>query len=212
MASNTELGLKLFVVLNRALAAIEKHAEADIRRHGLSMTEFGALEALFQKGDLLVGELQRSVLKSSGGITYVVDRLQEKGLVARKPCPGDRRAVYASITAEGRTLMERIFPVHASVLTAAMGSLTREEKRQAIDLLRALGRGAADVRHPRAASSAETSDPEEDLGSHLETTKGEPATSHANDMAAAGQTVQGSDSSEIIAEPRTCPAGWSSIW
>jgi MarR family transcriptional regulator, 2-MHQ and catechol-resistance regulon repressor len=153
-ATNTDLSLKLFVVLNRALAAVERHAEADASRHGLSMTEFGALEALYQKGDLLVGELQRKVLKSSGGITYVVDRLAEKGLVERKPCPGDRRAVYAAITAEGRALMDGIFPAHAGALTAAMGSLTRAEKRQAIDLLRALGTGAAAVPVPTAEEPA----------------------------------------------------------
>lgn len=140
---HTALALKLFVVLTRASGALGAHAEADAGRHGLSLAEFGALEALYHRGDLLVGELQRKVLKSSGGITYVVDRLQEKGLVERKPCASDRRAVYASITEAGRDLMERIFPLHAKAIAAASASLTAEEKRAAIDLLRRLGRDAA---------------------------------------------------------------------
>ena len=144
MDSSTELALKLFVVLTRASSAVGAHTDADAGRHGLSMAEFAALEALYHRGDLLVGELQRKVLKSSGGITYVVDRLQEKGLVERKPCPGDRRAVFAAITAEGRALMDRIFPVHARAIEAAMSSLSAEEKREAIGLLRRLGRGAAE--------------------------------------------------------------------
>ncbi|MBW3552286.1 MAG: MarR family transcriptional regulator [Gemmatimonadetes bacterium] len=142
-ATDTELALKLFVVLTRASGALGAHAEADAGSHGLSLAEFGALEALYHRGDLLVGELQRKVLKSSGGITYVVDRLQEKGLVERKPCASDRRAVYASITEAGRSLMDRIFPRHAEALTAAAAALTKEEKRTAIDLLRRLGQAAA---------------------------------------------------------------------
>lgn len=150
-ASDTELALKLFVVLARARNALGAHAEADVARHGLSLTEFAALEALYHRGDMLVGELQRKVLKSSGGITYVVDRLQEKGLAERKPCATDRRAIYAAITPAGRQLMDRIFPVHAAALTAAMGSLSREEKKAAIALLRRLGRGAAEAPLPEDA-------------------------------------------------------------
>ena len=152
--TDTDLALKLYVVLHRAAAAVDRHAEADIGRHGLSTTEFAALEALFHKGDLLVGELQRKVLKSSGGITYVVDRLQDKGLVARKPCATDRRAIYASLTKRGRALMEGVFPVHAGVLKAAMAGLTKEEKRAAIDLLRRLGMGASEAAPPAEPGTA----------------------------------------------------------
>ena len=153
-STNTELALKLFVVLTRASTAVGAHTDADAARHGLSLTEFAALEALYHKGDLLVGELQKKVLKSSGGITYVVDRLQEKGLVKRKPCPGDRRAVYAAITPAGRKLMDRIFPLHAKAIAAATASLTAEEKRTAIGLLRRLGQGAAELPLPEGLEEA----------------------------------------------------------
>lgn len=153
MRTATDLALKLFVVLSRAHSAVLAHAEADVQRHGLSLAEFAALDALYHKGDLLVGELQRKVLKSSGGITYVVDRLQAKGLAERKPCPGDRRAVYAAITDAGRELMDRIFPVHARALTDAMGALSAGEKREAIELLRRLGREAAAQPLPERAGS-----------------------------------------------------------
>lgn len=135
--------LKLWVVLSRAQAALAAHAEADVARHGLSLAEFGALEALYHKGPLLVGELQRAVLKSSGGITYVVDRLQEKGLVRRRPCDEDRRAVYAEVTDEGRALMDRIFPQHAESLEAAAAGLNGNEKHVAAELLKKLGLTAA---------------------------------------------------------------------
>jgi MarR family 2-MHQ and catechol resistance regulon transcriptional repressor len=145
-----ETALKLWVVLNRAQTAVAAHAEADAHRHGLSLAEFGALEALYHKGPLLVGELQRAVLKSSGGITYVVDRLQEKGLVRRRPCETDRRAIYAEVTEEGTALMDRIFPLHAASLEQAEAELSAGEKRTAIGLLKKLGHGAETTPLPGA--------------------------------------------------------------
>lgn len=148
MSDRYEATLKLWVVLSRAHSAVGAHAEADVTRHGLSLAEFGALEALYHKGPLLVGELQRAVLKSSGGITYVVDRLQDKGLVKRRPCEEDRRATYAELTSEGRSLIDRIFPLHAESLETAEGGLSESEKRTLIDLLKKLGVGAAETPLP----------------------------------------------------------------
>ncbi|HEY0777923.1 MAG TPA: MarR family transcriptional regulator, partial [Gemmatirosa sp.] len=73
--------LKLWVVLARAHAAIAARAAADIARHGLTLAEFGVLEALHHKGRMLLGEVQRSLLVSSGGVTYLVDRLERRGWV-----------------------------------------------------------------------------------------------------------------------------------
>lgn len=136
--------LKLWVVLSRAHAAIARRSEADIARHELSTAEFGILEALYHKGPLLLGEIQRRILVSSGGITFLVDRLTEKGLVARQACPNDRRARYAVLTPAGRALMKRVFPEHAAAISRALAGLTREERRAATRLLRALGRAAAE--------------------------------------------------------------------
>lgn len=152
-----ETALKLWVVLSRAQTAVAAHAEADVARHGLSLAEFGALEALYHKGALLVGELQRAVLKSSGGITYVVDRLRDKGLVRRRPCEEDRRAIYAELTEEGTALLDRIFEGHARSLERAESGLEEEEQREAIELLKRLGHGAAAT--PLPGSEAEAGAP-----------------------------------------------------
>jgi Transcriptional regulators len=141
--TSTEGALKLWVVLARTYGAIERHAVADIARHGVTLTEFGILEVLYHKGPLLLGEIQRKVLVTSGGITYLVDRLEAKGLVRREECPTDRRARYAVLTAEGESLISGIFPDHAATLARAMSGLSPAEQAQATDLLRRLGLAAA---------------------------------------------------------------------
>ena len=135
--------LKLWVVLSRAHAAIAARAAADIARHGLTLAEFGVLEALHHKGRMLLGEVQRSLLVSSGGVTYLIDRLEKRGWVQREACPNDRRARYAALTAAGEAFVREAFPVHATAVATAMRGLTRDEQLAATALIRRLGRGAA---------------------------------------------------------------------
>jgi MarR family 2-MHQ and catechol resistance regulon transcriptional repressor len=143
--SFSSTALKLWIVLSRAYAAVEARVKADAARHGLTPAEFGALEALYHKGPMLLGEVQQRILVSSGGVTYLIDRLEAKGLVERRACPSDRRASIAALTEEGEALMQRIFPEHAAMLEDALSGLTEEEQAQAAALLRRLGRRAAGI-------------------------------------------------------------------
>lgn len=136
--------LKLWVVLARAQGAVARHAEADVAEHGLTLAEFGILEALFHKGRLRTGELQQKVLVTSGGITYLVDRLARRRLVRRVACPQDRRVRYIELTAAGEELMRGAFDRHARRIARAVAGLSPKEQEQAIRLLRTLGRAAAD--------------------------------------------------------------------
>src|SRR5438552_3102884 len=101
--------LKLWVVLARAYAAVARHAEEDITRDGLTPAEFGLLEALLHKGRLRTGELQESVLVTSGGTTYLVDRLEKRGLVQRFECAEDRRVRYVELTKKGAAMIRPVF-------------------------------------------------------------------------------------------------------
>jgi len=138
------LSLRLWVALARAYNAVAARAEEDIARHDLTVGEFAVVEVLFHKGPMLLGEVQRRVLVSSGGITYLVDRLQRRGLVERRAHPDDRRARIAALTPEGEALVRRIFPEHAARIKVAMRGLGKQEKREAMRLLRTLAAGAGE--------------------------------------------------------------------
>src|SRR4051812_30760041 len=81
--------LKLWIVLTRAFLSVSAKVEEHVASHGLTTTEFAILEVLLHKGPLLLGDIQRKILVTSGGITYLVDRLAQKGLVKREECPSD---------------------------------------------------------------------------------------------------------------------------
>ena len=138
-----EAALKLWVVLARSFNAVSARLSEDVARHELTPTEFAILEVLYHKGPLLLGEVQRKILVTSGGITYLVDRLVEKGLVKREECAEDRRARYAVLTPAGTTLIRKIFPQHAVAIEQAVSGLSTAEQREAVQLLKKLGLGAA---------------------------------------------------------------------
>ncbi len=139
----TATALRLYVTLTRAAEALHAHARAHIAKHGLTETEFAILEALHHKGPLLLGDVQKKILISSGGVTFVIDKLEKRGLVRRAPCATDRRARYAELTDEGQALIARIFPGHAEALRHAMAGLGLADQRAAADLLKTLGTEAA---------------------------------------------------------------------
>lgn len=143
----TALALRLWIALARAHGAMGDVAAADVARHGLTGAEFGVLEALYHKGPMLLNEVQRRILVSSGGITYLVDRLEKRGLAERRDCPGDRRARLVALTDEGARLIAGIFPAHAAAIRAALSGLSAGEKREATKLLRTIANGARNGSH-----------------------------------------------------------------
>jgi MarR family 2-MHQ and catechol resistance regulon transcriptional repressor len=120
------------------MANFHKHADL----YDLTLTEFEILEALYHKGPLLLGDVQRKILLSSGGVTYAIDRLAEKSLVERRDCASDRRARYAALTPKGEELVSKIFPEVAAHIESTMSVLSAREQEEAIDVLRRLGLSA----------------------------------------------------------------------
>lgn len=140
--------LHLWITLSRAFGAVAAHAEADATRHGITLAEFGILEALHHKGPMLQGQLQEKILISSGGITWVVNKLVDRGLVRRRPCLDDRRARWAELTPAGTAFVREHFPDHARAIERATSGLSAAERAQAVTLLRKLGRHAAELPPP----------------------------------------------------------------
>lgn len=133
---------ELFAQLSRAFGTLQERSRRELARHGLTPHEFAVLEGLHRRGPLLLGEIQEAVQVSSGGITYLVDRLAGRGFVERQDCPGDRRARYAALTTEGRSFVEGVAPAHDRALAAGTSALGPGEVREVTRLLRALERGA----------------------------------------------------------------------
>jgi len=133
--------LKLFVVLSKAYKSLMDHAVKDMKSYGLASAEFMVLEVLYHRTRIPLQQIGEKILVTSGSITYNIDKLEKKGLLKRVPCSEDRRVTYAEITDAGRELFDEIFPRHVASIHDLMGGLDKEEKVQAIELMKKLGKG-----------------------------------------------------------------------
>src|SRR5690625_4100253 len=134
-----ELSLKLFIVLTRALESVKRRVEQDIKKLGLNTTEFAVLELIYSKGEQPIQKIGEKVLIASSSITYVVDKLEKKNFLQRKPCPKDRRITYAAITPEGTDFMNEVFPNHKQAIKEICAGLDTNEKKAIIEQLKKLG-------------------------------------------------------------------------
>ncbi|WP_202945750.1 MarR family winged helix-turn-helix transcriptional regulator [Acetonema longum] len=91
---------------------------------------------MFHKGAHPLQQIGNFILITSGTITYVMDKLEKKGLIVRNPCEKDHRIIYAEITEAGRKRMSEILPGHYLAIATALEGLNSEEKEQAIHLLK----------------------------------------------------------------------------
>lgn len=115
---------------------------------GLALTWFDVLAQLHNApgNRLRMKELAGSIMLSKSGLTRVVDRLVEAGLVVRESCPSDRRGYEAVLTPDGRRTFEAAFPAH-------LEGIERHFSRHfSDDEARDLGRALTKLLHPGPAA------------------------------------------------------------
>lgn len=93
------------------IRALEREMEEE---QGLPLTWYDILAHLDSapEGCMRMQELAQSVLLSRSGLTRLIDRMADAGLVTRQPSEEDRRGRYAVITQEGRATLRRAIPGH----------------------------------------------------------------------------------------------------
>ncbi len=116
-------------VVDTFLAQIElKWWEVDV---------LGALRRAGPPFRLSPGELSDRLLVTSGTMTTRVDRLEQRGFVAREPAAHDGRSVVVSLTATGRDAIDTAMEPHLANLKHALEPLSLNRQKELADVLRA---------------------------------------------------------------------------
>ena len=141
-AERPDLDVRPLQVLSR-VSRLARHLnrtrQAAFAGHGLEPWEFDVLAALRRQGppyELSPGALLRTTLVTSGTMTNRVDRLEQAGLVRRRPDPDDKRGVLVTLTPAGQT---RVDAALASLLEAErklLAGLPEGSRRTLANLLR----------------------------------------------------------------------------
>ena len=114
----------------------------------LPLTWYDVLVQLSEAKDrrLRMQELADRVLLSQSGLTRLVDRLEEEGLVERVRCSEDGRGLFAQLTEDGLGTLRRTYPTHLRGVREWFTDLITDE--EAAVVARALARIADNARPP----------------------------------------------------------------
>jgi MarR family transcriptional repressor of emrRAB len=116
--------------------SLRERSNAALKRYELGDTHYHVLAILYGSADetSTATELSEACNEKPANLTRVCDELAVKGLIARGPKPGDRRAVMISLSEQGRALIERILPEVSAELTSVYADLSQEELDQLASL------------------------------------------------------------------------------
>ena len=79
--------------------------------------------------------LYEAAMISSGGITNRIDRLENAGLVERRPNPADKRVTLVALMADGLALIDRTVAAHIANQQRLVSGLDAQERAQLAALL-----------------------------------------------------------------------------
>ena len=133
----TSLGVVIRVMsVNRAFLRQATDALAPIE---LELFEYDALSALRRQGRpyaLPATGLAKETGLSSGAMTNRIDKLEERGLVSRKPDKSDRRAVIVSLTPAGKRAIDDAIQLRLDAADESLQGISARERNDLVALLR----------------------------------------------------------------------------
>jgi MarR family transcriptional regulator, 2-MHQ and catechol-resistance regulon repressor len=125
-----------FLLLMQTSKAIQERIRDEMSKNNLSITEFSVLEVLFYQGKQTIQQIGNRILISSGSMTYVIDKLEQKGIIKRNDCREDRRVIHITLTGEGMNMMENIMPKYQDMVDSFFGDLTGADAELMVNFLK----------------------------------------------------------------------------
>jgi DNA-binding MarR family transcriptional regulator len=156
-------GVALLARLERVAHRLEEAQDEFFAALGLKPGWLDVLAALRRAGEpyrLTPTRLALDALISTAGMTNRLDRLEEAGLVRRRPDPDDRRGILVELTAKGRELVDAAVDAHRGLSKRLLGGLDGSEREQLDRLLRKLLTPLDQAEQEEASSPARARRPE----------------------------------------------------
>lgn len=103
-----------------------------VRGTGLSAAQIHTIEVLGNHPNLRMKELAEKIGVTTGTMTVMVDRLEAKGLVERKPHPEDRRSYVVDLTDKGKRHFQEHHALHMKLTEDIASPLSKDERSSLI--------------------------------------------------------------------------------
>jgi len=118
-----------------ASALVDRRLDQQLKDDaGISHLQYEILVRLSAHCDheMRMTELAGALLNSKSGLTYQISQLEKAGLVRRRSCHSDDRAVYAVLTDAGETLLRKAAPGHVALVRELLIDVLTPEQLEAV--------------------------------------------------------------------------------
>jgi MarR family 2-MHQ and catechol resistance regulon transcriptional repressor len=119
-----------------------KQLENDLEKVDLTPPQFYVLATIGYAGGLPFGEIGVKMMVTVSNLTGIVDRLEEKKIVARKRDDKDRRVVHVVLTDKGIKLYKTTIPLFEKSVSQIFSSLDKAQQKELSVLLRKLNQNS----------------------------------------------------------------------
>jgi DNA-binding MarR family transcriptional regulator len=120
-------------------------------RWELSPSQFNLLNILTDFPDgCTQSDLSRELIMHRSNVTGLVDRLEQRGLVARRESSEDRRAWRVVLTSAGRKLLAEIYPLYYAAAEKVWGQLPATRAQKLVTELTVISENATRVAQAQA--------------------------------------------------------------
>jgi DNA-binding MarR family transcriptional regulator len=134
--------------ISRLSRLIDRRLGENFARHGIENWMYDVLATLRRAGppyELAAGELVRQTMVTTGAITNRIDRLEERGLLERRPTADDRRKVIVRLTPSGLQLVDEVVSTHMDAEREILSVLSPRQQEEMARLLRRVLLGLDDL-------------------------------------------------------------------
>ncbi|WP_332772083.1 MarR family winged helix-turn-helix transcriptional regulator [Phenylobacterium sp.] len=107
----------------------------------LHINDVGLLNMLAEAGDWTVRGLAQTLDAPDSTVSSALDRLEKRGLVARRRRTSDRRVMRVELTPDGQALTERLRAGQMENSRSMLARLTLEDRAHLVRLMAAVARG-----------------------------------------------------------------------
>jgi len=118
---------------------LQRSVDAALAKHSLTLGLFDILATLRRngkRGGMTPGQLLKSVVLSSGGLTSRLDKLEAAGLLERADDPDDRRGVVVTLTAKGRRVIDAATATRFEEAKRSLPPLASDDRQALEGMLR----------------------------------------------------------------------------
>jgi DNA-binding MarR family transcriptional regulator len=130
---STECFMNIARASDQMLGELNRRLKAD---YDLSVSAATVLAIIDGAGEPITpGVIAERAIIAAASTTSVLDTLEKRGLVERRPHPTDRRKLLIDLTANGRTTIDHILPGIHRLEEEVMRALTPDERRDLLGLI-----------------------------------------------------------------------------